>query len=64
MLISPLNAELNPMCHFLALLGAHHILYVSRIRVKWFTQNLSLQSRHTFHVQQLSPENSVLYDVM
>ena len=32
--IITLNAELNPICHFLALLGAHHILYVSRIRVK------------------------------
>jgi len=32
--INPLNAELNPLCHFLALL-AHHILYVSRIRVKF-----------------------------
>jgi hypothetical protein len=32
--INPLNAELNPICHLLALLGAHHILYVSRIRVK------------------------------
>ena len=29
-----LNAELNPICHFLVLLGAHHILHVSRIRVK------------------------------
>jgi hypothetical protein len=28
-----LNAELNPICHFLALLGTHHILHVSRIRV-------------------------------
>jgi CRISPR/Cas system-associated endoribonuclease Cas2 len=32
--IYPLNAELNPICHLLALLGAHHILHVSRIRVK------------------------------
>ena len=31
--INPLNAELNPICHSLALLGAHHILHVSRIRV-------------------------------
>jgi hypothetical protein len=30
----PLNAELNPICHLLALLGAHHILHVSRIGVK------------------------------
>jgi hypothetical protein len=30
---NPLNPELNPICHLLALLGAHHILHVSRIRV-------------------------------
>jgi len=33
-LLNPLNAELNPVFHLLALLGAHHILHVSRIRVK------------------------------
>jgi hypothetical protein len=32
--IKPLNAELNPTCHLLALLGAYHIHYVSSIRVK------------------------------
>ena len=32
--INPLNAELNIICHLLALFGAHHILHVSRIRVK------------------------------
>jgi hypothetical protein len=32
--INPLNPKLNPICHLLALLGAHHILHVSRIRVK------------------------------
>jgi hypothetical protein len=31
---NPLNAQLNPICHLLALLGAHPILHVSRIRVK------------------------------
>jgi len=25
---------LNPFCHLLALLGAHHILHVSRVRIK------------------------------
>jgi len=30
-----LKAELNPICHLLALLWSHHILHVSRIRVKW-----------------------------
>jgi len=32
--LNPLNAELNPICHLLALLGAHLIFHVSRIRVK------------------------------
>ena len=31
-LINPLNAELNPICHLLALLRVHHFLHVSRIR--------------------------------
>jgi hypothetical protein len=31
--INPLNAKLNPICHLLALLEAHPILHVSRIRV-------------------------------
>jgi hypothetical protein len=30
---NPLNAKLNPFCHMLALLGAHPILHVSRIKV-------------------------------
>jgi len=34
MVFNPLNAELNPICYFLALLGNHHFLHVSRIRVK------------------------------
>ena len=32
---NPLKAKLNPICHLMALLGAHHILHVSRIRVKY-----------------------------
>jgi hypothetical protein len=34
--INPLNDELNLICHLLALLGAHPILHVSRIRVKLY----------------------------
>jgi hypothetical protein len=33
-LFNPLNVELNRICHLLALLGAHHILHVSGMRVK------------------------------
>ena len=32
-IFNTLNAELNPICHLLALLGVH-FLHVSRIRVK------------------------------
>ena len=35
--MNPLNPELNPICYLLALLGAHHFLHVSRIRVKLLT---------------------------
>ena len=42
---NPLNAELNPMCHLLALLGAHPILHVSRIRANL---NLWLYLAHFF----------------
>ena len=39
-LFNPLNAELNPICYLLVLLGAHHFLRVSRIRVKSLTLRL------------------------
>ena len=38
--INPLKPELNPTCYLLALLGAHHFLHVSRIRVKLLTLRL------------------------
>ena len=40
MCFNPLNAELNPIYYLLALLGAHHFLHVSRIRVKSLTLRL------------------------
>jgi hypothetical protein len=35
LLFSPLNAELNPICHLLALLGSATIVVVSRLRVNY-----------------------------
>jgi hypothetical protein len=32
--LNPLNAELNPICHLLALLGSATIIVISRLRVK------------------------------
>jgi len=33
---NPLNAELNPICHLLSLLGAQHIFHISRLRVNMY----------------------------
>jgi hypothetical protein len=33
-MFNPSKGDLNPICHLLALLGVHHILHVSRIKVK------------------------------
>jgi hypothetical protein len=43
--INPLKSELNAICLLLALLGAHHILHVSRVRVNVHAeiQNPTLQ---------------------
>jgi len=38
--LNPLNPELNSICYLLALLGAHHFLHVSSIRVKLLTFRL------------------------
>jgi hypothetical protein len=32
-IINPLNAELNPICHLLALLGGATIVVISRLKV-------------------------------
>jgi len=53
MKINPLNAQLNPICHLLALLGAHHILHFSRIRVKVdFVEAISADATTVGHNQR------------
>ena len=42
--LNPLNAELNPSCHLLALLGAHHIFHVSGLRVNKILHNFCLHN--------------------
>jgi hypothetical protein len=32
-MFNPINTEINSICHLLALLEAHHIFHVSRMRV-------------------------------
>jgi hypothetical protein len=54
--INPLNAKLNPICHLLALIGAHHILHVSRIRVKILQEQQNIRNEdwayHPIHCKK------------
>ena len=43
--INPLNAELNLICHLLALLGARYIFHVSGLRVNGYVRKYSTQLR-------------------
>ena len=47
---NPLKAELNPICYLLALLGIHHFLHVSRIRVKSLTLRLLISYIYMEHL--------------
>ena len=49
-LVNPLNAELNPICYLLALLGAHHFLHVSRIRVESLTLRQLMSYKYMEHL--------------
>jgi transposase len=55
--INPLKAELNPICHLLALLGAHHILHVSRVRVKLFESDLIFPSSVLLCIPYFTPKD-------
>ena len=47
-LVNPLNTELNPIRHLLALVGARHIVHVSRIRVKFSAGRLAVVDEDFF----------------
>ena len=65
--LNPLNTELNPICHLLALLGAHHILHVSRIRVNVYggfcIEFASFPARESFEVAPRFVENLCTPDI-
>jgi hypothetical protein len=50
--INPLNAELNPICHLLALLRDQHIFQVSRIRINGFISSAYYPIQGNFHRKQ------------
>jgi len=68
--LNPLNAELNPICHLLVLLGAHPILHISRIRVydphcspNIFRTIKSRRTRWAGHVARMG-ENGDVYRML
>jgi hypothetical protein len=68
--LNSINAELNPICHPLALLEAHHIFHVSRIRVNdlYSSPNVirvskSRRMRWVGHVARIG-ERRVVYRVL
>ena len=50
-LINTFSAKLNPICHALTLLGAHHILHASRIRVKGGGRAISSEPINLFYLE-------------
>ena len=52
--LNPLNPELNSICYLLALLGVHHFLHVSRIRVKLLTFRLLMSYIYGAHILGVS----------
>jgi len=58
--INPLNPELNPICYFLALLGAHHFLHVSRIRVKLLTFMRLMSYIHVAPILDVSKSHTTM----
>jgi hypothetical protein len=50
-LFNPLNAQLNPICHLLALLRAHPILHISSLRVN-LTTALHVSGVTMTHLQE------------
>jgi len=58
---NPLNAELNPIYHPLALLGAHHLLHISRIRVKGHFNPLNAELNPICHLLALLEAHHILH---
>ena len=56
-MVKGLNAEFNPIFHLLALLGAHHILHVSRIRANV----LNAEFNPIFHLLALLGAHHILH---
>jgi len=60
--INPLNPELNPIRCLLALLGAHHFLHVSRIRVKSLTLRVLMSYIYIYDISTLRVKTHFMFN--
>jgi len=56
--VNSLKPELNPICYLLALLGAHHFLHLSSIRVKLLTFRLLMSYKYIYSAPILDVSRS------
>jgi len=59
--INPINAELNHIRPLLALVGAHHILHISRIRAKGHFNPLNAELNPICHLLALLGAHHILH---
>ena len=70
--INPLNDELNPIRHLLALVGARHIVHISRITVKPLNAELNpihhlialVGAHHIVHVSGIRVNHVIIAPVL
>ena len=66
-MFNSLNAELNPIHHLLALVGARHFVHVSRVKVNTLNTELNpirhllalVGARHFVHVSRIRVKNFI-----
>jgi hypothetical protein len=64
--INPLNSELNPICHLLALLGAHRIFQVSGLRVNIVEMDnflFRLLKRNIIEIRQVFSKDEICWQM-
>ena len=58
--INPFNAELNPIRHLLALVGARHVLHVSRVRFNGTYVKYAIRGNAAFHCRNPVRNNLIV----
>ena len=61
LVLNPLNPELNLIFHLLALLGSHHILHVSRVRINVHFNPLNAKLNPICHLLALLGAHHILH---